>query len=111
MHASEMKTRSSQRSKNTPAKKDHRMGTVSRQVSLQVFPKPAKDYIIVRYNLTNELYDTQEKAVIEMVTTTGQVIKILTLPADIGQIVVSTKTFLPGMYIIPIKTRCAFRTS
>jgi hypothetical protein len=89
--------------KSSSVKKNHRMGPPMKQVSLQVFPNPAKDYIIVRYNLANELYDTQEKAVIEMVTTTGQVIKNLTLQDVTGQVLVSTKTFVPGVYIIHLK--------
>ncbi len=89
--------------KSSSVKKKHHMGPPTKQVSLQVFPNPAKDYIIMRYNLANELYDTQETAVLEMVTTTGQVIKSLTLQDVTGQVVFSTKTFVPGVYIIHIK--------
>lgn len=90
-------------SKSSSVKKKHRMGPPTKQILLQVFPNPAKDYIIVRYNLANELSGTQEKAVLEMVTTTGQVIISLTMQAVTGQVVVSTKTFIPGVYIIHIK--------
>jgi len=89
--------------KSSNVKKKHRMGPTTKQVSLQVFPNPAKDYIIVRYKLTNELSDTQEKTVLEMMTTTGQVIKSLTLQDVTGQVVVATKAFVPGVYIIHVK--------
>ena len=89
--------------KSSLVKKNHNKGLPSKQISLQVFPNPAKEYIIVKYNLANELAGTQEKAVLEMVTTTGQVIKRLTLPVVTDQVVVSTKTFVPGVYLIHIK--------
>jgi hypothetical protein len=89
--------------KSSSVKKKHRMGPPTKQVSLQIFPNPAKDYIIVRYNLANELYDTQDKVVLEMVTTTGQVIKSLTLQDVTGQVVVATKALVPGVYIIHVK--------
>ncbi|HPT02072.1 MAG TPA: T9SS type A sorting domain-containing protein, partial [Bacteroidales bacterium] len=89
--------------KSSSIRKKHRMGASTKQGSLLVFPNPAKDYIIVRYNLANELSDAQEKAVLEIVKTTGQVIQSLTLQAVTGQVMVSTKTFVPGVYLIHIK--------
>jgi hypothetical protein len=88
--------------KSSDVKKNHRMGSSGKQVSLQVFPNPAKDYIIVRYNFTNELSDTQEKTILEIVTTTGQVIKSLILHEVTGQVIVSTKAFVPGVYILHV---------
>ena len=89
--------------KSSGIKKNHRMGPPTKQVSLQVFPNPAKDYIIVKYNLANELADTPEKTILEIVTTTGQLVKSLTLYNAVGQIVISTKTLISGVYTIQIK--------
>jgi hypothetical protein len=89
--------------KSFDVKKNHRMGASTKQVLLEVFPNPAKEYIIVRYKFANELSDAQETAVLEMVTTTGQVIKSLILHEVTGQVIVSTKAFVPGVYIIHIK--------
>lgn len=88
--------------KSSSVKKKHHMGPPTKQVWLQAFPNPAKDYIIVRYKFANELSDTQEKAVLEIVTTTGQMIKCMNLHDEKGQVVVSTRTFIPGVYIIHI---------
>jgi hypothetical protein len=53
--------------------------------------------------ITNVLSDTQEKTILEIVTTTGQVIKSLILHEVTGQVIVSTKAFVPGVYIIHVK--------
>jgi len=79
------------------------MGPPTKQVSLQVFPNPTKDYIIVKYNLASELADTPGKIILVIVATTGQLVKSLTLYNAVGQIVISTKTLISGVYIIQIK--------
>ncbi len=89
--------------KSASTKKDHRMGLAGNQVSIQVFPNPANELIVVRYNLAKEFANTQEKAVLEMVTTNGHALKILNLYNSSGHIVLPTKSFVPGMYLILIK--------
>jgi len=69
---------------------------------LKIFPNPARDYIVVEYNMNVENYligNGQQNIILRLTDINGKLIRVQHLNRPKDQLVVNTKAFNPGVYI------------
>jgi hypothetical protein len=70
---------------------------------LRVFPNPARQYVIVEYNLSKELSGRQGQIVFSVSTSEGKIIETKLLSKTQDQFLVNTTNYSPGVFLFSIQ--------
>ena len=73
-------------------------GKINNESFIKIFPNPAKQYVILEYNLKDK-FQSGQSAIISIATIDGKHIDTIQLGKQQDQILLSTTTYSSGIYI------------
>lgn len=89
--------------KSKPEKNSIKTRPFSVNDRLRVFPNPARQYVIVEYNLSQELSGKQDQILFLVSTSDGKIIENKVLSKTQDQLLVNTTNYSPGIYLFSIQ--------
>jgi hypothetical protein len=89
--------------KSAPEKNSIKTKPFTANDCLRVFPNPARQYVIVEYNLSKELSGRQGQIVFSVSTSEGKIIETKLLSKTQDQFLVNTTNYSPGIYLFSIQ--------
>jgi hypothetical protein len=89
--------------KSAPDKKSIKTMPFSKNDWLHIFPNPARQYIIVEYNLADKISTQQARIVFSVSTLDGKSIETRLLSKPQDQFLVNTTNYSPGIFLFTIQ--------
>jgi len=88
--------------KSTEARKKLKTDAFQNDMYMKVFPNPAKQYVIVEYNLKEDLINNQN--IFSIFNSNGILLETKILQRSFNQFIVKTGSFVPGVYVFIINS-------
>jgi hemin uptake protein HemP len=89
--------------KSSPDKNSIKTRPISKDKWMNLFPNPAQQYVIVEYNCSGLSSDSRLMLELSISTFDGKLIESKTLYKPYDQILVDTKGYSSGLYLISLK--------